>query len=72
MHARGMGFIEYHKADCMLSVLISTHLLLAARDNGVKRLFFSSSACVYNADRQLEGAVCRELVARAADGAVPG
>ena len=30
----GMGFIEYHKADCMLSVLISTHLLLAARDAG--------------------------------------
>ncbi len=53
----GMGFIEYHKADCMLSVLISTHLLLAARDNGVKRFFFSSSACVYNADRQLEADV---------------
>ena len=31
----GMGFIEYHKADCMLSVLINTHLLLAARDAGV-------------------------------------
>ena len=48
----GMGFIEYHKADCMLSVLISTHLLLAARDVGVKRFFYSSSACVYNADKQ--------------------
>ena len=48
----GMGFIEYHKADCMLSVLISTHMLLAARDHGVKRLFYSSSACVYNADKQ--------------------
>jgi nucleoside-diphosphate-sugar epimerase len=53
----GMGFIEYHKADCMLSVLISTHLLLAARDHGLKRFFFSSSACVYNADRQLEADV---------------
>jgi nucleoside-diphosphate-sugar epimerase len=48
----GMGFIEYHKADCMLSVLVSTHLLLAARDLGVKRFFYSSSACVYNADKQ--------------------
>jgi GDP-D-mannose 3', 5'-epimerase len=48
----GMGFIETHKADCMLSVLIGTHLLLAARDNGVKRFFFSSSACVYNAEKQ--------------------
>src|SRR5271167_119794 len=50
----GMGFIEYHKADCMLSVLISTHLLLAARDAGAERFFFSSSACVYNADCQRE------------------
>ena len=48
----GMGFIEYHKADCMLSVLVSTHVLLAARDLGVKRAFYSSSACVYNAERQ--------------------
>jgi len=48
----GMGFIEYHKADCMLTVLISTHLLLAARDLGVRRFFYSSSACVYNAQRQ--------------------
>jgi GDP-D-mannose 3',5'-epimerase len=53
----GMGFIEYHKADCMLSVLISTHLLLAARDLGVKRFFYASSACVYNADKQREAAV---------------
>jgi nucleoside-diphosphate-sugar epimerase len=48
----GMGFIEYHKADCMLSVLVSTHMLLAARDSGVERLFYSSSACVYNAEKQ--------------------
>src|SRR5208282_5653657 len=27
----GMGFIEAHKALCMLTVLINTHLLLAAR-----------------------------------------
>ncbi|HXA41750.1 MAG TPA: NAD-dependent epimerase/dehydratase family protein [Candidatus Solibacter sp.] len=53
----GMGFIETHKADCMLSVLISTHLLLAARDQGVKRFFYSSSACVYNASKQTDAAV---------------
>lgn len=48
----GMGFIETHKAECMMSVLISTNLLWAARDSGVARFFYSSSACVYNADRQ--------------------
>jgi len=48
----GMGFIENNKALCMLSVLINTHLLMASRDAGVQRFFFSSSACVYNADKQ--------------------
>ena len=48
----GMGFIESHKADCMLSVLINTHLLVAAREAGVSRYFYSSSACVYNVDKQ--------------------
>jgi nucleoside-diphosphate-sugar epimerase len=50
----GMGFIEYNKALCMLSVLINTHMLMAARDNGVSRFFFSSSACVYPDYRQRE------------------
>jgi nucleoside-diphosphate-sugar epimerase len=48
----GMGFIERHKAECMLSVLVSTHMLMAARDQGAKRFFYSSSACVYNGDKQ--------------------
>jgi nucleoside-diphosphate-sugar epimerase len=48
----GMGFIENNKALCMLSVLISTHTLVAARDAGVERLFYSSSACVYAAGKQ--------------------
>jgi GDP-D-mannose 3', 5'-epimerase len=48
----GMGFIERHKAECMLSVLINTHLLMAARDQGAKRFFYSSSACVYNGEKQ--------------------
>jgi nucleoside-diphosphate-sugar epimerase len=47
-----MGFIENNKALCMLSVQINTHLLLAAREMGVKRYIFASSACVYNADKQ--------------------
>ncbi|GAB6041445.1 NAD-dependent epimerase/dehydratase family protein [Endothiovibrio diazotrophicus] len=50
----GMGFIESHKADCMLSVLINTHLLMAARSAGVKRFFYSSSACVYAHDKQTD------------------
>jgi GDP-D-mannose 3',5'-epimerase len=48
----GMGFIENNKALCMLSVLINTHLLMAAREMGVRRYFYASSACVYNADKQ--------------------
>ncbi len=48
----GMGFIENNKALCMLSVLTTTHMLLAARDSGVKRFFYSSSACVYNGEKQ--------------------
>jgi nucleoside-diphosphate-sugar epimerase len=50
----GMGFIEAHKADCMLSVLTSTHMLVAAREAGVDRFFYSSSACVYAADKQTD------------------
>src|SRR5262245_4219237 len=48
----GMGFIENNKALCMLSVLINTHLLQSAMQYGAKRFFYSSSACVYNADKQ--------------------
>jgi GDP-D-mannose 3',5'-epimerase len=48
----GMGFIENNKALCMLSVLINTHLLMAAKETGVQRFFYASSACVYNADKQ--------------------
>src|SRR5712691_4094498 len=48
----GMGFIETHKAECMISVLINTHMLMAARDVKAERYFYSSSACVYAADKQ--------------------
>lgn len=48
----GMGFIENNKALCMLSVLTNTHMLMAARNCGVERFFYSSSACVYNGEKQ--------------------
>ena len=48
----GMGFIENNKAECMLSVLINTNLLRACVEKKVKKYFFSSSACVYNATKQ--------------------
>jgi len=64
----GMGFIENHKALCMLSVLINTHLLMAAQDVGVERYFFSSSACVYNADKQRSP----DVVALREEDAYPG
>jgi nucleoside-diphosphate-sugar epimerase len=50
----GMGFIETHKAECMLSVLINTHMLMAARDCGIESYFYASSACVYNGDKQTD------------------
>jgi nucleoside-diphosphate-sugar epimerase len=50
----GMGFIENNKARCMLSVLINTHLLMAAKEAGASRFFYASSACVYAADKQTD------------------
>src|ERR1700743_1862051 len=53
----GMGFIETHKAECMLSVLINTHMLMAARDADVGRYFFSMSALCFAADKQVNADV---------------
>ena len=53
----GMGFIETHKAECMLSVMINTQMLVAAKEVGVDRFFYASSACVYNADKQRDANV---------------
>ena len=50
----GMGFIENNKAACMISVLINTHLLIAASDCGIYRFFYASSACVYNGEKQTD------------------
>src|ERR1700678_4411856 len=55
----GMGFIENNKALCMLSVLTNTHMLVAAREKGVERFFYASSACVYNGDKQTSADVVR-------------
>ncbi len=49
----GMGFIENNKAACMLSVLTTTHVLMAAKEAGASGFFYSSSACVYAADKQI-------------------
>ncbi len=48
----GMGFIDNNRALCMPSVLINTHLCMAAKKHGVERYFYASSACVYAADKQ--------------------
>ena len=53
----GMGFIENNRALCMLSILINTHLLMAAREHQVKKYLYSSSACVYAAGKQTDTAV---------------
>jgi nucleoside-diphosphate-sugar epimerase len=50
----GMGFIQNNHALCMESVLIQTHMLMAARDNGVHEILYSSSACVYPVEAQSE------------------
>lgn len=63
----GMGFIENNKALCMLSVLINTHLLMAAKDAEVDRFFYASSACVYNADKQK----CEDVVPLREEDAYP-
>jgi nucleoside-diphosphate-sugar epimerase len=53
----GMGFIEANKAACMISVLINTHLLMAAKEEGVRRHFYASSACIYNTNLQQDADV---------------
>lgn len=50
----GMGFIQNNHALCMESVLIQSHMLMAARDNGVKEILYSSSACIYPLEAQTE------------------
>lgn len=54
----GMGFISFNHADIMRNnVLINIHTMDAARINGVKKILYTSSACVYPEYKQLEAEV---------------
>jgi len=54
----GIGFITAVGADVMYdNVLINANMLQASLENGVKRLFYSSSACVYPTYRQTDADV---------------
>ena len=44
----GIGYIETHKAEIVRNnTLINFHSIEAARENGVKRYLYTSSACIY-------------------------
>jgi GDP-D-mannose 3', 5'-epimerase len=54
----GMGFISAHHAEILRNnSLINIHTLDAARQNGAKRYFYASSACVYPEYRQTDANV---------------
>lgn len=54
----GMGFISCHHAEILHNnALINIHTLEAARQNGVKRYLYTSSACVYPEYRQMDANV---------------
>lgn len=49
----GIGYISAHRASIARNnVLINAHMLESSRTNGVKRLLYSSSACVYPMGKQ--------------------
>ena len=51
----GMGFIESNQSVLMYNnTMVSSNVLEAARRNGAERYFYSSTACVYNEDLQLD------------------
>ena len=54
----GMGYIERFRIECMRNILINTHMLESAYRAGVKRYFYSSSACVYNMELQKNIDIC--------------
>jgi GDP-D-mannose 3', 5'-epimerase len=54
----GIGFIETHKAEIVHdNTLINMHMLEAARQNGIERFLYTSSACVYPQDKQSSAVV---------------
>jgi nucleoside-diphosphate-sugar epimerase len=48
----GMGFIERFRVECLRSILINTNMIESAYRAGVRRYFYSSSACAYNTQLQ--------------------
>jgi nucleoside-diphosphate-sugar epimerase len=51
----GMGFISAHHAEILHNnILISTHTMEAAHQNGVQRYLYTSSACIYPEYRQTD------------------
>src|SRR5919201_1841532 len=54
----GMGFISAHHAQILHNnALINLHTLEAARENGVRRYLYTSSACIYPEYKQMETTV---------------
>jgi GDP-D-mannose 3',5'-epimerase len=54
----GMGFIsKYHAQILHNNILINSHTVEAARINGIKRVLYTSSACVYPEFKQTEADV---------------
>lgn len=58
----GVNFITKQKAQTMLSVLINTHLLIAARDAKVERYFYSSTDAVTAAEVPQEGKALTDVI----------
>ena len=58
----GVNFITKQKARTMLSVLINTHLLMAARKAGVKRYFYASTNAVAAAEVPQEGKALTDVI----------
>jgi nucleoside-diphosphate-sugar epimerase len=57
----GIGFIESHKGEIVRdSSFINLHTIDAAQENGVKRYFYTSSACIYPGYKQNEATLLRE------------
>jgi len=53
----GMGFIQSNHATILYNnVMISFNMVEAARRNGVKKFFYSSSACIYPENKQTDEA----------------
>eukprot|EP01123_Difflugia_compressa_P006139 TRINITY_DN1829_c0_g1_i1.p1 TRINITY_DN1829_c0_g1~~TRINITY_DN1829_c0_g1_i1.p1 ORF type:complete len:392 (-),score=91.39 TRINITY_DN1829_c0_g1_i1:37-1095(-) len=51
----GMGFIQSNHSTILYNnTMISFNMVEAARRNGVKRFFYSSSACIYPEHKQLD------------------